>query len=442
MTVYCHLALAEIEDAICKQEQHGRACKGCAAPTRQCLLCHKVRGIADAERGLCQICSDKRRGALKAPAPEELTRQSIESKLDQETIFLRRIGFKKVVTSPAVRANSKKTRTQLRPIDSKPLLPKLAEILLSHAHLRGPNTSVVKKPLIFLMDEGRLMLTEAQTACEQLVAAAIVTGVPPWDELVFPCAVADTVAEDDEEEDEMLEDELMGNGPKRPRADELPSAQPKTAAAPSDVAPPPIAETATTPEPPTEQPPAETVEMLPEPTQIDPPAEIPTEPAPMASVSTDVAELLAPPADPPLEPPVPIEPTAQLSEPQPAPPTQTAQQVMEQLKPSHLRLVKRPKPPPLDQVVAPVKPKVKRPRRKPVQKKPLIDPFQTALEAAIAAFDQRIAQALPDRELLSPYIAHLRTHRASLADCLRAEKRLRAELAPKTGRGHKRRRKP
>lgn len=401
MTVYCHLALAEIEDAICKQEQHGRACKGCAAPTRQCLLCHKVRGIADAERGLCQICSDKRRGALKAPAPEELTRLSVEAQLDQETVFLRRIGIKKVVTSPAVRASSKKTRTQLRPIDSKPLLPKLAEILLSHAHLRGPNTSVVKKPLIFLMDEGRLMLTEAQTACEQLVAAAIVTGVPPWDELVFPCAVADTVAEDDEEEDEMLEDELMGNGPKRPRADELPSAQPKTAAAPSDVAPPPIAEAATTPEPPTERPPTEAEAALPEPARIEPPAEIPTEPAP------------------------------------PAP---TVQQDLEQ--PSHLRLVRRPKPSPLDQVAAPVKPKIKRPRRKPVQKKPLIDPFQTALEAAIAAFDQRIAQALTDRELLSPYIAHLRTHRASLADCLRAEKRLRAELAPKAGRGRKRRRKP
>ncbi len=55
--VRCRIVHDDIPIDICSKEQNVEDCEGCRAPTRRCHACKKLRGIADAERGLCPACA-------------------------------------------------------------------------------------------------------------------------------------------------------------------------------------------------------------------------------------------------------------------------------------------------------------------------------------------------------------------------------------------------
>ncbi len=177
--VRCRMINDEVPIHICESEQGAYECEGCNAPTRRCTKCGKTRGIADAERGLCEFCA-KEAGIAPRTAVFEGTPDKALSNVLERVRYV--ASSSQAVESQILR--NKQTET----IPSAPSITKdpaaLFQTLMEHAEERD-GSWMIRAPAVILMRRFHLLRQEAADVLSALAKKQFLRGESPWDEVVL-----------------------------------------------------------------------------------------------------------------------------------------------------------------------------------------------------------------------------------------------------------------
>lgn len=192
--VRCRIIHDDIPTDLCSKEQSAEDCEGCRAPTRRCLGCKKVRGIADAERGLCSICAADAGQVQRSAIFEGTPAQALTTVLDRvrslatgkniepRDALQETAGPPEQAKTPATRPRPHGGSQQSEPKPSPHLddPPSLFRGLMEHAVLRGGEEGIINAPISILMSRFHLLRQEAVTALKILAQEGYFDGKDPW----------------------------------------------------------------------------------------------------------------------------------------------------------------------------------------------------------------------------------------------------------------------
>lgn len=180
--VRCQIVHDDIPTDICSKEQNAEDCEGCHAPTRRCTACKKVRGIADAERGLCATCATAAGAISRTTSFDGTPDKAIAKVLDRVRTLAVSQTPDHENTPQAQSHESRESVLKPSPHLDDPL--PLFHALMEHAALRGKE-GIISAPISILMRRFHLLREEAVEALNLLAKEGYFDGKEPWEKLLL-----------------------------------------------------------------------------------------------------------------------------------------------------------------------------------------------------------------------------------------------------------------